>query len=806
MEIFVYDWTSIGHTIIGHCLDASGAYKTIQITGYRPYCFYQGEYMPLDGELYESAIYQKMNTSTNVLAKQPFYKVTFNNIPNMLQFVRQYGRCYMHDIQQTTMFLASYDLDTVGWIVHDDSAPFNIKAIQDIRTGVPTPYVMAFDIEVKSSDMNMPKAYRRADTVEMISVILKRQMNDAKKILLHKGPRLDIEGVEEIQFDDEISLILGFFETIKRHDPDIITGYNIYGFDFDYLVSRLSLRLIDIPNVSRCGSTTIVSVDWESNAYGQNRYKRLVIDGRLIIDMFLYFKRQKFDSYKLDFIATKLLGEGKLPMPFKEMMSILGTDNIRGLRNVAEYCLKDSMLVLQLFERVDMWIDVCEMAKITQCRIEDIYTRGEQMKVLAQCVRECLKRRMVLQPSNYNNNAIQYEGAYVMEPTKGIYKNVVLLDFQSLYPSLIIAYNICVSTYITFNMVNEPFYKGESCTKIGTHRFLKNEVGMFPGMIKKLLSERKAVKSSMKEMDKSSASYKVLNRRQNALKLCANSVYGVMGSRTSKYFRHVGCAESVTAMGRHWLLRTVAAIHELHPNLHVIYGDTDSCMIHGNKNAQRVQGNDEPLAKEEIIQLGIEICKEMGGMLPNPMALIYEAFYESVILLNKKRYVMLDDKNNILYKGVMSARRDYCAFFKKFYLDVVGIVARGIDDISTISNVIEYIDTQITSVQSNENLQALVITKSVKDVNTYKVIQPHVYMAKRLIEKGYIIPPGTRLEYVFVNEWKLQRDKMRTLEEVETDKLTIDYAFYIRKQLLTQMNEILDLLGIKGYIEAKYLR
>jgi DNA polymerase delta subunit 1 len=332
-----------------------------------------------------------------------------------------------------------------------------------------------------------------------------------------------------------------------------------------------------------------------------------------------------------------------------------------------------------------------------------------------------------------------------------------------------------------------------NCNNIRKHKFRTDKIGMFPQMIKKLLSERKAVKLLMKNTDKSTAYYTVLNRRQNALKLCANSVYGIMGSR-SKYFRHVGCAESVTAMGRHWLVKTADAIHELHPQLRVIYGDTDSCMIHGART------------KEEIIKLGMQICDEMKSMLPEPMALLFESCYESVILLNKKRYVMLDDKNHIYYKGVMSARRDYCSFVKQFYVDVVTIVARGIDDISTIQNVTDYIDTQLKSLFSGSiKIQALIITKSVKDISTYKVIQPHVYMAKRLIEQGQIISPGTRLEYVFVNEWALQRDKMRTPEEVDTYNLTIDYAFYIKKQLLTQLNEILELLGINGYIEARYL-
>ena len=143
------------------------------------------------------------------------------------------------------------------------------------------------------------------------------------------------------------------------------------------------------------------------------------------------------------------------------------------------------------------------------------------------------------------------------------------LDFQSLYPSIIIAFNICPSTYCRPN---------SNTFMVGEHGFRKSRVGLLPGMIKSILDERKAVKKRMVEYNKDTVEYIVLDRRQNALKICANSVYGMMGFKNSRYFGHVGCAESVTTVGRNLLSEIVEYIVGAYP-VRVIYGDTDSCML-----------------------------------------------------------------------------------------------------------------------------------------------------------------------------------------------------------------------------------
>jgi len=559
----------------------------------------------------------EVNSSRNISAILPCCQIYFENAKQMDIFVseiKKYGKkTHMTDIPQIIMFLSQNNLDHVGWVdintnIDTDknidknidlNIDININMIRPSNTMfVPYNYlkVMSFDIEVKSVNTGMPQPHRLSDTVEMISVVMFtngvelelplgtphlhpkfKQRQNVETFLIHayESP-LNIENCIDIRCDNEDSVIIEFFKLIKHEDPTILTGFNIYGFDLHYLVSRLQLRLTEIPDVSRGlpGNVDLIRVDWTSDAYGHNNYNRLVIGGRLIIDMYLYFKRMKLDKYSLDFISNKFIKERKHDMPHKQMVKAFLSNDIDELRTVAKYCIQDSMLVMKLFEKVQMWIDACEIAKITRCGIEDIYTRGEQMKLVSQCVKECMARHIILQ-SHYTSEWKQYEGAYVLEPKKGIYNGCSVVDFQSLYPSIIIAYNICPSTYVRScsYSINVLGYNEINVDNKVYHYFRKEPIGLLPGMIKSILDERKSVKERMKTMDNTSVDYIVFDRRQNALKICANSVYGMMGFKNSKYFGHVQCAESVTTVGRQLLSSIVADIEKKYP-VKVVYGDS----------------------------------------------------------------------------------------------------------------------------------------------------------------------------------------------------------------------------------------
>ena len=831
-EYFVYNWFYTGYSVYGHCLDTKGDYHLLTVHGFYPSCYVQSK----DGNMPNidfstvnpvKAEYKKMGSSRDISALLQYYQLYFENIKQMETFVSEARKNYIkvhmaeESIPQIAVFLSQRNLSYVGWIkidVHGEQ-PVNGKA--DINSIFPSdnivpynyPTVMAFDIEVRCMEKNsgMPQPYRINDTIEMISVVLfeNDKSNSTRRFIMHAyDNNMNIDGVVDIMCNDETDLIIKFFELVKQEDPTIITGFNIYGFDLHYLVSRLQLQLTEIPDISRglAGSINLIKVDWTSDAYGHNNYNRLVIGGRLIVDMYLYFRRMKLDKYSLNFISNKFLGEGKHDMPHGQMTEAFFSQDIDSLRTVAEYCVQDSVLVMKLFQKVHMWIDSCEIAKITMCGIEDIYTRGEQMKLVAQCVKECMTRGIILQ-SHYTKSEEwkQYEGAYVLDPERGVYERCSILDFQSLYPSIIIAYNICPSTYVKNKNRISSLHEISVDDKT-THYFRKEPVGLLPGMIKQILDERKAVKTKMKQLEKTkdvcfseSVDYIVFDRRQNALKICANSVYGMMGFKNSKYFGHVACAESVTTVGRLLLTDVVKKIEQQYP-VKVIYGDTDSCML-----CHKVF--EKSKSKDEVVELAVQICNDVTAKLPEPMALKLECYCEKIMLLTKKRYVLVSD-GKVSYKGVMNARRDYCKYAKDTYSGVMELVAKGTNSACMHKIVTDYIDNRIIKLHSYAArnctsqipVSDLVVTKSIgRKLSTYKVNQPHIVLARRLSEKtGVDIPAGTRLEYVFT---KNTENGMSTVLELEEEGLEIDSMFYVRKQLATQIDDVLAAIGIGTYIK-----
>jgi DNA polymerase I len=280
----------------------------------------------------------------------------------------------------------------------------------------------------------------------------------------------------------------------------------------------------------------------------------------------------------------------------------------------------------------------------------------------------------------------------------------------------------------------------------------------------------------------------ILDRRQNALKIGANSVYGITGFVGNKYMGHIPTAESVTSMGRALLESVVHTIQEKFP-VEVVYGDTDSCMIH-HKKRRTLKGR---LREAE------KITHTINQGLPPPLKLLVERHYLKMAFLTKKRYLMWDGIE-VKSKGVASARRDYCQYTREVY----GNTVRAIFE-KTPEEVLAYVVSSLDRLVKGEvPLQDLVMTKSIKSLESYtNTNAPHVVMAKRLVQDGMTLELGSRLEYLFakVPGARLQGQRMYTPQEVEVLELEVDTLYYIEKQLLKALDEILGLIGYGGLLK-----
>ena len=814
MRAFIYEWeipeTSSRFTIHGHALNDDMENIILSITGYNPYC-----YLPLTSSddiermadasgVHPLRVDRKiMASTTNIATKTVYMRAEFATTEEMRQFCAKTWNICMDEVDPITAFLSYHQFPYVGWFdmdrwkERDGYFHVSVKKLQALReeTAVTHPKIACIDIEtVSNSGAGMPKPYKRCDRIEMVSIVCKKYLDKSFiKYLVYIGDGIQLDDVTCIGCVNEVELIEEMANVISKEDPNIITGYNIFGFDMGYILARMKLRLLPLPNMSRGihGKTTTRKVNWSSSAYGQNVYDRIEVSGRVFIDLMLFFRRMKLDKYSLDFVSRTYLGDGKKDMSPETMFKYFRNRDLDGLRLVAEYCMHDSMLTLLLFDKFFMWTEVCEMARAMHCSIEDIYTRGEQLKVLNQVIFKCVERDIVLaKRKDKVVDAFKYEGAFVLEPTKGIFEGCTVVDFQSLYPSVLISYNFCPSTYVTSKFLKKDAVNVVDVNGKKTHYFRKHPIGLLPDLAQGLLSERFIVKAQLKDAT-DELTRKVLDRRQNALKICANSIYGITGFASNKYFGHVPTAESITCMGREMLEGTVKKIRD-NFNVSVVYGDTDSCMIWHNGETDR----------EKNIAMANKIIEHINRELPKPLKLLVEKYYEKMAFLTKKRYLMYDGV--VKTKGVANSRRNYCTFTRNLYADTIKLMFEHGEDA-----VFEHVFDQVMRlIQGRVPLDELVMTKSIKPLESYKSTSvPHVIMYRRLISDGNVVELGNRLEYLFVDvgyKCKLQGQKMFTPQEVGSKSLTVDYLYYVEKQLIIAMDELLSLLGREKYISNLY--
>lgn len=688
------------------------------------------------------------------------------------------------------MFLANTSLEYTGWILVDAESidsKIHYKSIkQSPRETVPQFRMMSFDIEVYTDHIGMPKSYRHDDEIFMIGVTYNYQ---ATQHIIYKSNKAPDGGENYVCCETEKDVLVAFANLVREEDPDIIVGFNIFNFDFKYIYERMQLHLLNIPDMSRLNniSARFQEFSWQNASYGNNQFIKPSIPGRAVIDVFQYFKRMNIDRHSLQYISQTFLGEQKNDLSYSDMMKLYKNGVIG---EIGKYCAQDAYLVLRLIDKFDILVDLMERAKILRCKPEDILTRGEQFKVNHQVMFECVRRNMILEPTNFPSWSDPYEGATVYDPKPGVYADCVILDYQSLYPSVLIVNNICPSSYVKTNNIAEDQYNCIQADQDKFHLFRKSPKGILPELLERLLDARASIKQQMKITENEELK-RILDKRQNALKIAANSVYGITGAKYSKYLKHRHCAESISGSGRYYFNKLVDYMtskgHE------VIYGDTDSCII-----------------SNQMVETAKQLSAEFSMLLPKPMVLKYEDYYNNIIMLSKKKYIMgqklSDGTLSISYKGVANARRGYCEYAKKLYEDVVKLMLRG-EKIKPEA-VAAFLTRRFDELMAGEiTIEQLVISKSVKDLSEYKSNVPQKVMAERLINDGETIEAGARLEYVFVKNYqKTQGLKMYRPEELEANSsLEIDYIYYLEKQIANSIDQLLNLIGLGDFI-ATYIQ
>jgi DNA polymerase-2 len=614
--------------------------------------------------------------------------------------------------------------------------------------------IMSFDIETGKDGRLLSLAY----------AFRSKELNEERTIVLGEG-----KNTEDVKFSLKEAGLLHFFqEAVQRLDPDIMTGWNVIGFDFNFLDKKS--KELKVPLVLGRGNKAL---DMYQNARGEWQMRlegRVVIDGPRTMKMNFF----SFESYKLNSVAKELLGQGK---DIDEDEEFSKWDEIeRRFREdkmaLARYNVLDAVLVLDIFEKIKLMDLLFTRSFISGMLIERV---GGSVAAFDHFYLPPLHEAGVIAPNVDDIGwTRQAKGGFVLNPKVGIHDNVLVMDFKSLYPTVIQTFLIdpLSRLYRTTNPLTTPVGLTFSRT-----------AHILPGKIVELLERRSAAKKS-----------KNTNLSQ-AVKILMNSFYGVMGSMGCRFYQE-DLADGITGTGQ-WVLKTVIEFLESR-GFNVLYGDTDSLFVQ-LPQFEDYDGQAKALVSEVNAFLQDKLKKDFD--VESHLEIQYDKFFKKLILTSargmdegaKKRYAGLayrrvDGKlvEEMVLTGMEYVRSDWSLLARNFQFELIRRVFYG-EDLQS------YIDEMLKKLERRELDHELVLSKRLsKPIEEYvKNVPPHAKAAKILFEKMGIIKK--RPQYVMT---------LRGAMPIELPHDDIDYDYYLDRQLAPIADSILGLFG-KSFEEMR---
>lgn len=604
----------------------------------------------------------------------------------------------------------------------------------------------------------------------------------------------DIPGANVYSFETEEELLLAWREYFLERDPDILIGYNLKAFDIPYILDRANVLKLEGFNVLGRTNKPCKSRDtmFSSRQFGSIAGAEINIDGRLIFDLMQIIRRDyKLRSYSLNSVSLHFLQEQKEDVPHSSMHELFETGP-ETRRRIASYCLKDTLLPLRLFSRLNILINYTELARVTRVPIEYFSSRGTSIKVLNLIYKAAKRYGYLIPVIDPSGTDTTFEGGFVMDPERGFYSQpIAVLDFSSLYPSIMISRNLCYTTLLT----KEQYEKYGGIKTPTNNYFALPEVkkGVLPTILTDLISSRKTTKREMEEATDPNLK-SCLNARQLAIKVCANSIYGFTGATIGK-LPCLEISQSTTSFGREMIAFSKRCIEETFckkkgysHDTTVIYGDTDSVMINFKESSM-----------ERVFEMASEISAYVTKKFIKPVALEFEKVYSPYLLINKKRYAGLIYTNphkpsKIDTKGIETVRRDNCALVK----DVIETSLRKILYEKDVEGAKLYVKDVVRDLyQGKIDLSLLVISKGItKTGEKYASKQAHVELAEKMKKRGDESAGnvGNRVAYIMVQRGKKVAgyDKAEDPVYVLENNLPIDTDYYIDQQLSKPLHRLFE--------------
>lgn len=429
-------------------------------------------------------------------------------------------------------------------------------------------------------------------------------------------------------YDTEEEVLLAWKKLVLQEDPDLIVGYNTFGFDYKYLYDRAE-QLGIVEEFSQLGrikdiSQQLIEKKLQSAGMGDNLLHYIEMHGRVSVDLYKVMQRmEKLNSYKLDSVCKEFLYKSKIDVsPAEIFVRQKGTASDR--RIVAEYCLIDCVLCVRLMDKFELILNNIGMAQVCSVPFSYLFLRGQGIKLFSFVAKICREQGFLIKVLGEPEDEGKYEGAIVLEPDKGIHgEAVVVADFNSLYPSCIISENLSHNSFVSSkkvkkgepteyrgrclepdnkydrNLVNcqypgwdyvdiiydlykeVPVAPGRKKTKkiVSGHKICRfaqppdGKKDIVPTILQDLLKARKTSKKTRDKFPKGSFNYNVYEGLQLAYKVTANSLYGIIGANTSQ-IRLRDIAACTTAIGRKLIHFSAGFVKDNYEGSEITYGDS----------------------------------------------------------------------------------------------------------------------------------------------------------------------------------------------------------------------------------------
>ncbi|PIN72317.1 hypothetical protein COV22_03540, partial [Candidatus Woesearchaeota archaeon CG10_big_fil_rev_8_21_14_0_10_47_5] len=668
-----------------------------------------------------------------------------------------FTRRYLIDKRITPMTLYQVEGEGVrgnlkiGCIEASSITPVNSDTLNE-------PDIIALDIETYTPE---GEPVNTENPILMIGLYGK----NIRKVITWKRFKTSAEFIEFAE--DEAAMLIRLKELLDELKPDILTGYFSDGFDLPYIRARAEVLKLNLD----------LGIDYSRIILKKGAVPAAKITGMVHIDIFRFIRRVASGSLEtqnldLSSVARELLGEGKTEADISQLRS--AWEQGEGIEPFCEYNLKDAELTFRL---CSMFMpNITELVKLLSLTPFEVSRMSFSQLVewhLISRAREfsqLIPNRPIYREVS-SRMGRTYEGAFVFQPEPGLYKDIVVFDFRSLYPSIISSHNISPDT------LRCECCKDNTVPENSSIWFCRKKQGFISAVIGDVIERRIRIKEIIR---KSGEKQPVLDARQNALKLLANATYGYMGFFGARWYC-LECAESIAAYGRHYIQDVIAKAQG--NGFKVRYSDTDSTFI-------SLEGKTKEQAEA--------FRKDVNNTLPELMELGYQGFYPRGIFVPtkgssygaKKKYALLSEGGSIVIKGFETVRRNLSGIAKEVQEEVLKLILRENDPEAAL----RYVQGVISKLRKKQvPVESLIIrTQLQKEIENYDSVTPHVAAAIRMKGKGISVRPGMLIRYVVIEGRDRIRDRVLLPEECRDN---YDSDYYINNQVIPAVEKIFEVMG-----------